>query len=74
MTMEYIRDTYNVPAKRGMKVEVYYWRSSKWVLAKVGKISSASHYLHIDGIPFHPTYGIVYFDEKGSVLLDTRDH
>jgi len=72
MTMEYVRKTYNVPAKRGMQVKIYYKVDDKWILAKAGRISSASHYIHVDGIPFHPTDDVVYFDEDGNVLLDTR--
>lgn len=83
MSMKYIRKTYNVPAKRGMRVEVYYhprgWGRlpendpGRWKLAYRGRITSASNVLHIDGVPFHPSYGIVYFDKDGSVLLDTRN-
>lgn len=84
MTMQYVRDTYRVPAKRGRCVRVYYrphgWGRlpvgdpRRWVLAKEGRITSASHHLHIDGGgPYHPRYGVVYLDDDGeTVLLDTR--
>jgi hypothetical protein len=79
MSMKWIRDTYGVPAKRGMLVDIYYQMrmcsmegGSIWVLAKKGKITSASMYIHVDGVAFHPTYGVVYFDKNGEVLLDTR--
>ena len=71
MTMQYVRDTYNVPAKRGRRVEVYYRFGDQWRLAKCGRISSASAYIHVDGVPFHPTDGVVYYD-GAKVLLDTR--
>jgi hypothetical protein len=72
MTMQYVRDTYGVPAKRGRSVKVYYRFLGAWKLAKAGRISSASSYIHVDGAPFHPTEGVVYFDDAGAVLLDTR--
>lgn len=75
MSMEYVRKTYGVPAKRGMWVEVYFQRHRcGWTLAKRGRITSASHHLHIDGGgPYHPTYGMVYLDrEGGEILMDTR--
>lgn len=81
MTMQYIRDTYKVPAKRGGLVEIYYCisgykekdSSNRWKLAFEGRISSASNYIHVNGIPFHPTYGVVYLDNDRNILLDTRD-
>jgi len=83
MSMAWVRENYGVPAKRGMRVRVYfrpagYGRLSpndpgRWVLACEGKITSASHYLHVDGLPFHPTDGVVYLGEDGDVLLDTRE-
>lgn len=73
MSMQYVRDTYGVPAKRGMRVEAYYRDViGEWVLAFDGRITSASHYVHVDGIPFHPTAGMVYFDKDGAVLFDGR--
>jgi len=83
MSMEYIRKTYGVPAKRGMIVDVYYRRwvppswaetnNTIWTIAlSQGRITSASNYIHVNGIPFHPTYGVVYYGDGGAVLLDTR--
>jgi len=75
MTMEYVRKTYNVPAKRGMRVEIYYRPygfSGRWRFVKAGRISSASHYIYVDSVSYHPTHGIVYLDEDGTVILDTR--
>lgn len=77
MSMQYIRDHYGVPAKRGRKVEVYYCYGGRWRIVAKGVIASASHLIHVrcgtsGGIPFHPTQGVVYLDDDGSVLLDTR--
>ena len=81
MTMQYIRDTYGVPAKRGMLVEAYYRRQpwgdavpvDGWTLVKRGKITRATHYIFVDGVPFHPTGNIVYYSDDGEVLMDTRE-
>jgi hypothetical protein len=74
MSMSYIRDRYNVPAKRGRMVEIYYRHASGWRLAKRGRIASASNYIHVDGLPFHPTQNVVYYGDDGvTVLKDTRD-
>jgi len=85
MTMKYIRDTYNVPAKRGMYVEIY--ESFKlvhsdsdqpvvtgWILSARGEISgSKGPYLRVNGKLYHPTAGVVYLEGMlGCVLLDTR--
>ena len=68
--MDHIRRTRGVPAKRGMRVEV---NGSK------GQIASArggSLYVRFDGgrcsVPCHPTWRVVYFDDDGNVLHDTR--
>ena len=75
MSMEYIRKHYSVPAKRGRRVEVYYRDcDDRWRLAARGRISSASNFIHVDGTPYHPTHGVVYLDDDGGVLLDTRWH
>jgi hypothetical protein len=74
MSMKWVRDYYGVPAKRGMRIEAYYpQRDGSWRLAYEGKISSASNYIHVDGIPFHPTWNIVYYDDDGNILKDTRE-
>lgn len=77
MSMKYVRDRYGVPAKRGRKVEIYYRRGGRWQIAARGVITSASDYIHVrcgssGGIPFHPARGVVYLNDDGSVLLDTR--
>ena len=73
MSMERIRRYYGVPAKRGMNVKFF---DIKWELLKDGKITSAtSDKLFIDGCgPYHPTYGMVYLDSEGNILLDTRSY
>jgi hypothetical protein len=81
MTMKYVRDTYGVPAKRGMLVEVYYQRRpwgegaavGDWLLAKRGRITSASSHIHVEGVPYHPTDNVVYYGDDGEVLMDTRE-
>lgn len=74
MSMKYIRKTYGVPAKRGMFVEIYSdlyrWR---YQCVYRGYITSASNYIHVNGIPFHPTKCVVYYDDKGNVIKDTRE-
>ena len=66
MTMEYIRKSYGVPAKRGARVE---YRGDVNHAPWQGTIVSADgHYLRIrrDGdtrtypVPFHPQWGLTY--------------
>lgn len=65
MTMQYIRDAYGVPAKRGMKVEMNGNR---------GVITSAIHYVFVRfkgyaiSRPCHPTHNIKYFNKYGKVI------
>jgi len=63
MSLEYIRNYYGVPAKRGAKVRFFF--AGKW---NIGKIVSGDHYLRIapDEFPrnrliFHPT-DVEYLD------------
>jgi len=79
MSMAYVRDTYGVPAKRGMWVEVFYLAGRRrWRIALRGHITSASNYIYVKSerggrpVPCHPMYGVVYYDNGGNVLLDTR--
>ena len=72
MSMKYVRDTYGVPAKRGMFVQVFSGCRPDYLVYE-GRISSASHYIHVDGMPFHPTDNVVYFDNEGNILHDTRE-
>lgn len=63
MSMEYIRKTYGVPAKRGMQVR---WRvrSGEWQVGTI--VGSRGSYLRIriDGFKYigsyHPTYDLIY--------------
>lgn len=73
MSMQWIRDHYPVPAKRGMRVEID---------GKPGRILStnAGHLvLHLDGnrkshrTYAHPCWRMKYFDDQGNVLMDTTD-
>lgn len=81
MSMQYVRDTYGVPAKRGRLVEIFYrysrsrtYSRAEWRLWCRGRITSATNVLYVSGGgPYHPTYGVVYLADDGeTVLLDTR--
>lgn len=74
MSIGYIRDTYGVPARRGMKVEAWEKVGAEWRKRATGRISSAiGQYLRIDGDGlWHPTWGIVYLSDDGEVLFDSR--
>lgn len=76
MSMDYIRETYNVPCKRGQLVEVFHDNGR---LAFRGRVASASNYLHVKSergghsLPFHPTNNVVYYaDDDKTILADTR--
>lgn len=83
MSMKYVRDRYAVPAKRGRRVQ-YYDKDGvcegSWRLRYTGRIMSARQgylWIRVPTIgrigPFHPTCGLVYLDDDGRVLLDTRE-
>jgi len=72
MSMEYVRKTYGVPAKRGRLVEVYYRFQGLWRLAVRDRITSASNCIYVGGVPVHPTDNVVYLADDNSVILDTR--
>lgn len=65
MSMKWIRDTYGVPAKRGMTVIV--------LGTKIGKIVSADNHIRVRyrnmgktvTRPFHPTDNISYLMDNG---------
>lgn len=65
MTMQYVRDTYGVPVKRGMRVETQ--------ANGAGNVTKCSNYVHVraaeDGRVrrYHPT-DLVYFAHDGSQL------
>lgn len=76
MSMQYVRDRYQVPAKRGRRVDAYL---SDGRLAFRGVIASASGHVHLrplsggHSIGFHPTHQLVYYADDGeTVLCDTR--
>jgi hypothetical protein len=86
VSLEWIRRTYTVPAKRGTRVEVPF---SRWAGAparsrvvherRTGRIAGGSRYLFVrldagpkDPYPYHPRWNVVYFAADGSVALDTR--
>jgi hypothetical protein len=69
MSMEYVRKTYGVPAKRGMAVETDYRRGKE----KKGAVAAATHYVMVRfegrnfSVPCHPTE-LVYFDKDGKEI------
>lgn len=68
--MEYLRKTYGVPAKRGMFVQIHTGRG----MVHEGRITSCSgNYFCMGGSLWHPTWNVVYYDDDGNVLLDTRE-
>jgi hypothetical protein len=69
--MAYIRKTYGVPAKRGMRARVVVGAR----LYCEGRITSADGgCIVIDGrYRYHCTWNVVYLNDDGSVLHDTRE-
>lgn len=67
MSLEYIRKTYRVPAKRGGRVE--YTGKGRSELGTIAGASGAHISIRLDGIkhtmPFHPTWKLRYLDAKG---------
>lgn len=64
-------DGYGVPAKRGRRVRIYFDDGRR--LAKIGRITSASHYIHVDGSPFHPTEGVLEDEDWEAAFLHQRE-
>ena len=69
MGMAQIRKQRDVPAKRGMTVEVD---------GRLGRITSASHghimvrYWGLSfSFPCHPTWRVRYYDHHGQLIVDT---
>lgn len=68
MSFDYIRKYYNVPARRGGRVE--YTGDSKLELGTI--VSASGGYLNIrlDGVkhamPFHPTWALRYLEDSAS--------
>ena len=70
MTMAWIRRTYQVPAKRGGRIEYTGEGPDK---PELGTITSARHgklMIRLDGVkhtmPFHPTWRLRYLDAPAS--------
>jgi len=66
MSMDYIRKTYNVPAKRGGRVR---WKRGR--VSRLGTITRATHYVYIRfddakiALPYHPVDGrLSYLPDK----------
>jgi hypothetical protein len=82
MSLSYIRDTYNVPAKRGMYIQVYKYVGLSpdgfgrvWEMIEAGRItSSKGGYIRANKRSYHPTDGVIYFSEEDKVLCDTRSN
>ena len=68
MSMTYIRKTYDVPAKRGGRIE--YTGNGKPELGTIRGVNGAHLLIRIDGckhnMPFHPTWKLRYLDEACS--------
>ena len=79
MSMAYVRETYNVPAKRGRLVRIWtYDTVYGWSISFEGRISSARKWIWIKSDektigPFHPPYNVEYLSDTGETLLDTRE-
>ncbi len=74
MSMQYIRDYYNVPAKRGARVSYTSPSSlsSKEATTREGTITSAQGarlMILFDGMkrsmPYHPIWGLTYLEDGG---------
>lgn len=72
MNFDYIRETYKVPAKRGMKVQ---YRDAQGELHDGVITSTRGAYLMIRMTPlkhprpYHPTYCLDYFDKDGKCIF-----
>ena len=66
MSMEYIRKTYGVPAKRGGRVE--YNANGGKIGGTIRSARGPYIYVQLDGdsftIPLHPTWQLRYLDEQ----------
>jgi hypothetical protein len=67
--MEYIRRTYGVPAKRGMRVEYMSGRDYELMQGVIVGSKGARLRIRLDGDRcsgiYHPTYNLVYFAPTG---------
>ncbi len=65
MSIEWVRETYGVPAKRGGRVE--YTGGAKPVLGTIVGASGGHLSIRLDGgkhaLPYHPTWKLRYLEE-----------
>lgn len=70
MSMEWIRRNYNVPARRGGRIE-YTGGGSSPRLGTIKSVDGAHLMILLDGskhaMPFHPTWEIRYLDEASAI-------
>jgi len=68
MSFEYIRKTYNVPAKRGQRVE--YTGCGKSELGTITSATGGQLRIRLDGMKkscyFHPTWKLKYIQQGGN--------
>jgi hypothetical protein len=73
MSMEYVCKTYGVPAKKGRVVTAWVMRGEEWWPVAHGRVVKATAHLILKcGAVIHPTSDVTYYNDDGSVLLDTR--
>lgn len=67
MSLEYIRKTYGVPARRGGRIE--YNNNGRVEFGTIVGASGAHLSIRLDGmkhtLPFHPTWSLKYMDSDG---------
>lgn len=66
MSLQYIRDTYGVPAQRGARVE--YTGNGSTIQGTITGSRNAHILVRLDGdrraVPFHPTWKIRYLGDR----------
>lgn len=72
MSMDYIRRTYGVPAKRGMRVEYMSGRDLELMEGTIVGSRGARLRIRLDGAKvtgiYHPTYNLVYRTDAGDFV------
>ena len=67
MSLDYIRKTYSVPARRGGRVE--YTGEGRSEFGTIASASGGHLNIRLDGVkhtlPFHPTWELKYLDDDG---------
>jgi hypothetical protein len=79
MTMQYVRDTYGVPCKRGVYVRM--WRelrpaqqdAPRWQADEPYRITGATHHVHAGWHRYHPWHNLEYLDSDGFRLWPVTD-